>query len=172
MVTSSSTRQRKGMLRCADWILDSGAFREIEQYGGYRHSPAEYAAEVNRLAGLNPGMAAAVSQDWMCEDFVLRRTGKTILDHQWLTIQRYDALHPLINGVYLLPVLQGYSPWEYARHIDMYGGRLEHGMYVGVGSLCKRNGNAFNIEDVLLAVKRKRPDLRLHGFGLKATALT
>ena len=61
----------------ADWILDSGAFREIEQYGHYRHEPAEYATEVNRLARINPGLRVAVSQDWMCEPFMLAKTGLT-----------------------------------------------------------------------------------------------
>jgi len=53
----------------------------------------------------------------------------------------------------------------------MYGERLTHGMRVGVGSVCKRNGNPSAIVAVLEAVKKRRPDLRLHGFGLKTTAL-
>ncbi|MGL5060785.1 MAG: DUF7221 family queuine tRNA-ribosyltransferase-like protein [Microcoleus sp.] len=43
--------------------------------------------------------------------------------------------------------------------------------WVGVGSVCKRNANAASIEAVLLAIKQARPDLRLHGFGIKKTAL-
>lgn len=167
----NTMRGRKGALRCADWILDSGAFREIEQHGHYRHSTSEYANEVNRLAAINPGLAAAVSQDWMCESFILEKTGLTITDHQRLTIARYDELLPQITGTYLMPVLQGYSPQSYLHHIELYGDRLCAGAYVGIGSLCRRNGNAFKIEDVLLPIKRKRPDLRLHGFGLKTTAL-
>lgn len=108
-ISINAMRDRKGSLRCPDWILDSGAFREIEQHGGYRHSPTEYAQEINRIGALNPGLAAAVSQDWMCEDFILAKTGLTISDHQRLTIERYDELLRLINGVYLMPVLQGYK---------------------------------------------------------------
>jgi hypothetical protein len=37
--------------------------------------------------------------------------------------------------------------------------------------VCRRNGNPNAIEDVLLAIKRERPDLRLHGFGIKVAAL-
>jgi hypothetical protein len=48
---------------------------------------------------------------------------------------------------------------------------LKHGQWVGVGSVCKRNGNPDAIGDVLLAIKRERPDLRLHGFGIKVSAL-
>jgi hypothetical protein len=49
--------------------------------------------------------------------------------------------------------------------------RLKHGQWVGVGSVCKRNSNPEQIEDVLLAIKTQRSDLRLHGFGLKIQAL-
>jgi hypothetical protein len=44
-------------------------------------------------------------------------------------------------------------------------------MWVGVGSVCKRNSSPCLILDVLMAIKMERPDLRLHGFGLKTTAL-
>lgn len=156
----------------ADWIMDSGAFREIEQFGCYRHEPEEYAAEIRRLAAINPGLRAAVSQDYMCEAHMLAKTGLTIPDHQRLTIERYDALLPLMPArVYLMPVLQGYDPEDYARHIEMYGNRLRTGAYVGVGSVCKRNGDVRQIEVVLLTIRMCRPDLRLHGFGLKTTAL-
>ncbi len=169
-ISINRVRGRKKPIPSKDWILDSGAFREIEQFGGYRHEPAEYAAEVNRLAAINPGLKTAVSQDYMCETIMLEKTGLTIEDHQRLTIERYDALLPLIN-IYLMPVLQGYSLESYLRHIDQYGERLKQGMYVGVGSICKRNSDMRQIEAILAAIKRKRPDLKLHGFGLKTTAL-
>jgi hypothetical protein len=55
--------------------------------------------------------------------------------------------------------------------MDMYGDRLTPGAYVGVGSVCKRNGDPAAIEAVLSAIKAERPDLRLHGFGVKTTSL-
>jgi hypothetical protein len=70
-----------------------------------------------------------------------------------------------------MPVLQGYAPHEYVDHLRQYDDRLAHGAWVGVGSVCKRNGNPRAIEEVLAAIKTERPDLRLHGFGLKMTAL-
>lgn len=162
---------RKRPVVCGEWILDSGAFHEIEMFGDYRHDPALYASEVNRLAGLNPGLIAAVSQDWMCEGFILDKTGLAIADHQRLTIERYDALVAKVRGVYLMPVLQGYTPQSYVAHIDQYGDRLALGTYVGVGSLCKRNDDMRKIEGVIRTIKQARPDLQLHGFGLKLTAL-
>lgn len=170
-ISINRVRGRKSPVPAREWIMDSGAFRELEQFGGYRHGPEEYAAEVNRLASVNPGLVVAVAQDYMCEAFMLGKTGLTVADHQRLTIERYDALLPLVN-IEIMPVLQGYSLESYLDHIDQYGDRLKHGMYVGVGSVCKRNGDVRQIEAILSAIKRKRPDLRLHGFGLKTTALS
>lgn len=114
---------------------------------------------------------AAAAQDYMCEPFVLAKTGLTLLDHQRLTIERYDALLAEDTGAYILPVLQGYEPQEYVDHIRAYGDRLAYGAWVGVGSVCKRNADPKAIARVLFAIKDERPDLRLHGFGVKTTAL-
>lgn len=96
----------------------------------------------------------------------------SVLEHQALTIERYDALLPLVERTYVMPVLQGYEPMEYVQHIRDYGDRLRHRSWVGVGSVCKRNSSPDAIANVLLAIKTERPDLRLHGFGVKRTALT
>jgi hypothetical protein len=169
-ISINSVRGRKRPVPGKHWILDSGAFRELEQFGRYRHDPDEYATEVNRLAGISPGLAVAVSQDFMCEPFIIEKTGLTVEEHQRRTIERYDALVPLVR-VPLMPVLQGYSRASYLEHLDQYGDRLGAGAYVGVGSICKRNSNMHEIEGILVAIKHRRPDLRLHGFGIKVTAL-
>lgn len=116
-------------------------------------------------------MLAAVAQDYMCEPHMIERTGLSVAEHQRLTIERYDALLAEETGAYIMPVLQGYAVADYLSHIDQYGDRLAQGAWVGVGSICKRNGDPRAIESVLHAIKVKRPDLRLHGFGLKLTAL-
>ena len=126
---------------------------------------------MNRLAAINRGLQVAVSQDYMCEEWMLEKTGLTVEDHQRLTIERYDALLPLID-VYLMPVLQGYSIESYLSHIDQYGERLCLGAYVGLGSVCKRNTDIRQIEAIVTSIKKKRPDIYLHGFGLKTTALS
>lgn len=70
-ISVNRVRGRKKPVPSSDWIMDSGAFREIELFGRYRHGPEEYAAEVNRLAAINPGLKVAVAQDYMCEPFML-----------------------------------------------------------------------------------------------------
>lgn len=170
-VSVNTLRARKSHFPVGDWIMDSGAFTEIAKYGSYRFPVSEYAAHIRRFADCG-NLLAAVAQDYMCEPHMVEKTGLSIPEHQRLTVERYDALLAEdCGGVYILPVLQGYAPEDYVRHIEMYGRRLAHGAWVGVGSVCKRNGAPDAICAVLGAIKRVRPDLRLHGFGLKSSSL-
>lgn len=169
-VSVNRLRDRRGAFAVGDWIMDSGAFTEISTHGRYRHDVSSYAAEIRRWAG-NGRLLAAVAQDYMCEPFIVKKTGLSVSEHQRLTVERYDALLSEETGVYIMPVLQGFGPADYVRHLDMYGTRLAAGAWVGVGSVCKRNGDPRQVAAVLLAIKDARPDLRLHGFGLKTTAL-
>lgn len=170
------TRQKP--LGCDVLLLDSQAFRILELHGEHQLSPAAYATLAAHIATLC-GRVIVVTQDYMCEQYILQKryehTGVrfTVADHQRLTISRYDALHYYATrrGLMVMPVLQGYKPSEYVDHIRQYGRRLKQGMWVGVGSVCKRNGDPSAIRDVLYSISRARPDLRLHGFGLKSTAL-
>jgi len=166
-------------LGCDELLIDSQAFRVLELFGNHRLSPLAYALHAERIARLC-GHVVLVAQDYMCEDYIfakrLEHTGVhfTVADHQRLTIARYDALHyhASTRNLSVMPVLQGYSPNEYLSHIAQYGSRLLPGMWVGVGSVCKRNGDPSAIRDVLYTISRARPDLRLHGFGVKRTALS
>lgn len=173
-VSVNRLRSRKAPMLARDWIMDSGAFTEISTHGQYRQGVSEYAAEIRRWATNGSGrLLAAVAQDWMCEPWIVDKTGLSVGEHQRLTVERYDALLAEDTaGVYVLPVLQGFAPSDYVAHIDMYGDRLRHGQWVGVGSVCKRNGDPRAVAQVLLAIKGARPDLLLHGFGLKTTALS
>ena len=168
-VSVNRLRTRKSPLEIGDWIMDSGAFTTIATHGGYPYPVSEYAEQIRKWKG-SGNLLAAAAQDYMCEPVMLERTGLTVADHQRLTIERYDALLAEDTGVYILPVLQGYEPSEYVEHIRQYADRLKPGMWVGVGSVCKRNGNPSAITAVLYSIKKERPDLLLHGFGLKATA--
>lgn len=170
MVSVNRLRDRVSDFRVGEWMLDSAAFTELRDYGHYRHAPAVYAAQIRRWAGCGK-LVAASSQDYMCEPFILARTGLSVPAHQRLTIERYDAIRALVPATYILPVLQGFAPAEYVAHIAQYGERLRYGQWVGVGSVCKRNANVDAIAEIFLAIKGERPDLRLHAFGLKKTAL-
>lgn len=170
---------RKAPIKCPDVFVDSAAFTELNMFGRYKFSTLDYANELYRLYTDGVvNITVAASQDYMCEPFILKKTGLTVEEHQRRTIVRYDSLRKhltrLFNGnipFHVLPVIQGFRPDEYGRHIDMYGDRLTEGMWVGVGSVCKRNARPVEVAYVLGVIKKKRPDLLLHGFGVKKTAL-
>jgi hypothetical protein len=170
-VSVNVLRKRKSGFPVQNWIMDSGAFTTIAKHGCYPEPVSVYADQIRRWKG-NGNLVAAVSQDYMCEDHMLTKTGMNVRQHQALTIERYDQLIAENTGVYIMPVLQGYTPSSYVDHVRMYGERLAYGAYVGVGSVCKRNSSPSSIVQVLKAIKAERPDLRLHGFGIKTTALS
>lgn len=163
-------RNRKSNFLVNDWIMDSGAFSAILKHGGYAHDVEEYAEKINRWSS-NGNLLAAVSQDYMCEPAMVARTGLSVRGHQILTIERYRGLLRCVTNCYIMPVIQGFEVDEYVGHVEDYGTLLPYGAWVGVGSVCKRNADPCAILDVLFAIKERRPDLRLHGFGLKTTAL-
>lgn len=171
-ISINRLRGRRKAVDCGDVLVDSGAFTELAQHGRYRHTVGEYAAEIRRLHDANVvKISAAVAQDYMCEPWMLEKTGLTIADHQRLTIERYDDLLACELPVPVMPVLQGFAPSDYVDHVRQYGARLKFGMWVGVGSVCKRQGDPRSIITVLQAIRSERPDLRLHGFGVKKTSL-
>lgn len=160
---------RRSHFRVNNWIMDSGAFTEITTHGHYRNEPVIYAREIDRWQSCG-NLELSVAQDYMCEPFVTALTGLTVRDHQRLTVERYVALREATNAP-LMPVLQGFKPSEYLDCLAMYKDLLPIGARVGVGSVCKRNNHPAVIEYILRLIMKERPDLRLHGFGLKLTAL-
>lgn len=168
--------RRRKPVRCADVMVDSGAFTKLAKHGCYPEPVEVYARQLHRLHTQGVvQITVAAAQDYMCEAFMLAKTGLTIAEHQRLTVERYDALLSALSELFggsipfpVMPVLQGFGIADYLRHVEMYGDRLKPGMWVGVGSVCKRQGNVAVIEDLLLAIKEVRPDLRLHGFRREA----
>jgi len=171
MVSVNRLIDRRSSFPARKWLMDSGAFTTVTKHGYYPTPVEGYATEIVRWSDVGTLLAAA-SQDYMCEEFVLRKTGLSVAEHQRLTIDRYCALRRLVPyRIPILPVLQGYRPQEYADHVRQYGELLAPGQWVGVGSVCKRNAKPESVVAVLRAIQAVRPDLRLHGFGLKVTAL-
>jgi len=178
-VSIHRVEKRKKPLGCKRVLIDSGAFMKLSLHGCYPEPVEVYACQLHRLHTKGVvRIAAAVAQDYMCEPFMLAKTGLTVAEHQRLTIERYDALLAALRDLFdgptpfpIMPVLQGFTPEEYIVHLRAYGDRLAPGMWVGVGSVCKRQGDPAAILAVLRAIKAERPDLRLHGFGVKLTAL-
>lgn len=174
-------RRKKRLPRKVLVLIDSGAFTVLDRFGFYpdSHSVKAYALRLWQLHTLGiVTILAAVAQDYMCEDRIRTKTGLSVEEHQRLTIERYDALIAELKRLFggqipfhVMPVLQGQTAADYVSHLAMYGDRIKSGMWVGVGSVCKRQGDPATIEVILRAIKAARPDLLLHGFGVKLTAL-
>lgn len=162
-------RRRRLPVAVGRWACDSGAFTEVANQGRFTTTAYVYAAAVARYAEEIGGLDWCAPQDWMCEPFVLARTGYTIADHQRMTLHSYLDLSEL--GVPVIPVLQGWTLADYLRHADIYencGIALDALDVVGVGSVCRRQATS-EVEAILCALAAR--GYRLHGFGLKTLGL-
>jgi hypothetical protein len=156
-----------------DWALDSGGFTELLTID--RHtltwslSPQRYAARTRRYHDQIGRLDWAAPQDWMCEPFMLERTGLTVAEHQARTIRSVLDLRTLWPDGPFVPVLQGWTVDDYLRHVDAYtaaGFDLEAEPVVGLGSVCRRQATG----EGETIVMRLQP-IRLHGFGMKTEAV-
>jgi hypothetical protein len=137
-------------------------------HGSWTMGPREYASEVRRYAGFGK-MDWAAPQDWMCEPFMIERTGLSVREHQERTVRNFLDLRTIDYALPFIPVLQGYVRDDYLRCADMYeaaGVSLEAEGVVGLGSVCRRQAT-----DEILGIIRSFPSLRLHGFGVKKQGL-
>jgi hypothetical protein len=153
------------------WALDSGGFSELNATGRWSVSPEHYVSEVRWWRDLIGGMQWSAIQDWMCEPFVLAKTGLTVQAHQWLTVASWLKLRGLAPEIPWVPVLQGWHCEDYLRHVEMYaeaGTDLRALPLVGVGSVCRRQATA---EAVGIVAALYRLGLRLHLFGFKTDGL-
>lgn len=130
----------------------------------YARESVEWAAEVGM-----PDFAAI--QDWMCEPFMLQKTGKTLAYHQQRTIESYGVLRALAPSVPWMPVVQGWQADDYERHVEQYdaaGFDLRLCPRVGVGSVCRRQGTQEGA-DIIRRVAEL--GIKVHAFGVKVDGL-
>lgn len=154
----------------APWALDSGGFSELSMYGEWRTSPETYVTEVRRYRDEIGNLAWAAPQDWMCEPWLLSKTGLSIREHQARTVSNFVALRDAAPDLPFIPVLQGWAVADYLTHVAMYerAGVDLRGTLVGLGSVCRRQNT---LEAKLLVHVLATTGLRLHGFGFKLTGL-
>lgn len=154
------------------WSLDSGAFTELSLYGKWTVGAGEYVDQVRRIvAGVGSAPDWVGPRDWMCEPVILAQTGLTVWDHHDRTCADYVDLVERAPEVPWLPVLQGWAPGDYERHVRLYecwGVRLVDAPLVGVGTVCRRQATT-EVAGVLAQLAGG--GLRLHGFGVKVSGL-
>ncbi len=171
----SARRLRRGLpgelLPAASWALDSGGFSELSMFGRWQTTPQQYAQETERWGNLLGGMRWAAIQDWMCEPFILAKTGLTIYEHQVRTIDNYLNLVAINPELPWIPIIQGWDKSSYHEHIRMYkanGIHLDKAPVVGVGTMCRRQGTT-EAETILHSIYDE--GIKIHGFGFKITGL-
>jgi hypothetical protein len=154
-----------------EWALDSGGFTELSMFGQWTTTPREYVTAVRRYTEEIGRLQWASPQDSMCEPWIVARTGSTVTQHQARTIDNYLRLRELAPGLPFVPVLQGWELDDYHRCADLYdaaGVDLTAHPVVGVGSVCRRQGEA-SISVILESLAAR--GLRLHGYGVKVDGL-
>lgn len=153
------------------WALDSGGFSELSIHGRWETTPAQYGRAVRLYQDQIGMMDWAAIQDWMCEPFMLEKTGLTMAEHQARTIRSLLELRDSFPEVRWLPVLQGWEEPDYLRHVDQYsraGVDLGAEPLVGLGSVCRRQATA---EAAQIVERLHAEGLSLHCFGFKIKGL-
>ncbi|RBO97073.1 deazapurine DNA modification protein DpdA family protein [Nocardia puris] len=157
------------------WALDSGGFSMLSVHGSWSDGPTpkQYAERVRRYAVEVGGLDWAAPQDWMCEPFIIARTGLTVAEHQARTVSNYLELRSLAPELPFAPVLQGFDLSDYAHCAHLYdkaGVDLVAASVVGVGSVCRRQATT-DAALIMSTLSEQLPGVRLHGFGIKTTGL-
>lgn len=153
----------------APWALDSGGFTMLNN-PPHRWSVSvdEYVEEVQRFAAEIGLMEWAAPMDYMCEPFIIERTGLSVREHQERTVQNYLDLRG--RGPFI-PVLQGWTLADYETCLDLYrqaGVDLAAEALVGLGSVCRRSHTP-EIGAIVRLIEQE--GIAGHGFGVKRAGL-
>jgi hypothetical protein len=176
------------------YAIDSGGFTELQRYGRWTTTPAEYVRFLRRAWDEIGPFDFAAPMDWMCEPAVIEGgefagltfagtrqhldpDGHLCLDdlvgeHQRRTVANFGELRDLAPDLPIAPVVQGWTLDQYLRCVGMYrtaGVDLIAEPVVCVGSVCRRQNTdeAAAIVDAL----RSYGLTNLHGFGFKIEGL-
>ena len=60
------------------WALDSGGYTELSTFGRWTVTVDQYIREVREYASQIGNLRFAVSMDWMCEPWIVAKTGLTV----------------------------------------------------------------------------------------------
>jgi len=171
-VSARALRRRKSMRRATcDWALDSGGFTELSMHGSWQTTPERYVEDTRRWMDQIGRMQWAAIQDWMCEPFMVEKTGLTVAEHQARTIESWHELNRLAPEIPWTPVIQGWKLDDYLAHVEAYrasGVDLAALPIVGVGSVCRRQAMG-EAEQIVRAIAAQ--GIRVHGFGFKLQGL-
>lgn len=153
------------------WALDSGGFTELTLHGRWTISAGQYVAEVRRYRDEIGRLEWVAPMDWMCEPWIVAKSGMSVSEHQHRTVTNFLTLRTIAADLPFVPVLQGWSLADYLRCVDQYdraGIDLTTQALVGLGSVCRRQDTG---EIAAIVATLAGYGLTLHGFGVKTTGL-
>ena len=183
MLSAYALRGRKSPPSVGRWMLDSGAFTQVTNFGDFIQSPEEYVRLAVRFQDAGD-LACIATQDYMCEPSVIAELQSqgiraSIRIHQRKTVDRYIKILEEADKqglkVPVMPVLQGWEPEDYRVHWWMYEtalnsrfktqyerdipgpfypSYLQENAWMGIGSTCKRNTNPEVVSMILDEITR------------------
>ena len=163
-------KRKSSLSPLGEWALDSGGFTELSMFGEWTITPEQYVEDLHRIVR-SPGLLWAAPQDYMCEPYIVEKTGLSVREPQRRTDDNQLHQRSLASPGPLIPVLQGFTLDEYKDCFEMYESRgvdLRSEPVIGLGSVCRRQ-STLAIERIVSCFHAK--DLRLHGFGVKTSGL-
>jgi len=143
-------------------FLDSGAFGSAQADGGYQYTCDDYLELVDRI---QPHHWATM--DFPCEPNILMNMSVDERIERTIENTIYLQRHPSPG---FLPVVQGWELGDYALCLDLMSKAGIGLQYIGIGSVCRRCSSGILVSIVRL-VAGLVPRAKLHGFGIKLTAL-
>lgn len=150
--------------------IDSAAFSEVSTYGKWITTERQLIDEYRRIVQGVGTPDFVCPMDMMCEEHILKKTGKTVPDHQNWTVENYCRLAQAAPELPWIPVIQGYTVGDYAQCVRLYeraGVDLAGQRTVGLGSVCRRQ----KTPEIVGIVQELSWLKNLHGFGVKTQGI-
>lgn len=153
---------RNKKLYWPDWVLDSGGFSALNIWGDYPFTPDDYLYLIEERS---PSWAA--SMDYPCEPDISKGTKLLTEDRIIATVEL--AKYLIRRDDRIVPVIQGYTIEEYEYCWKLLNNEINV-KRVAIGSVCKRQSSS-EIATLCWQLSQFIPDIPVHGFGVKLTAL-
>ena len=165
-----ATKKNKPPAYGPELFIDCGGFFSSLKSGRYTSSDQEYLEYVRKWQP-----KAWALRDYPCEPQLLQLRGRSAQENVLRTVDHHRSLITLAEDQGLqdtaVPVLQGWTVEDYLYCLDRFRDEGLVRDYMAIGSVCRR-GQIGQIVKIVTAIRRELPGwVRLHGFGLKYTAL-
>jgi hypothetical protein len=141
-------------------------------FGQWVTTETEYVDAVRRYSADVGRLEWAAPMDWMCEPFMLDKTGLSLDRHQAMTVENLLTLRSMAPDLPFVPVLQGWELADYVACVERYaaaGVDLTAEPTVGVGSVCRRQSTS---EIGRIFAELRSLGIACHGFGVKTEGLS